>query len=73
MTCPRCGSGTMISDTRLIKGRMVRRMRVCSGKKCRYRFPTREVALEELERLWGIEKRVKDFSALLTGAVDRPG
>jgi transcriptional regulator NrdR family protein len=59
----------MASDTRTVKGGGVRRMRICEAKKCGYRFPTRELPLEELERLWGIESRVKQFAALLTGAV----
>jgi transcriptional regulator NrdR family protein len=69
MICPRCSAGTTVSDTRLTKGRMTRRMRHCKNKKCGYSFPTREVAIDELERLWTIEKRVKEFSALLAGPV----
>jgi hypothetical protein len=51
MKCPRCGSRTGISDSRLRQTNEVHRRRFCKDKRCGHRFTTREMAADAMTAL----------------------
>lgn len=72
MTCPNCGSNTIVKDSRKVKN-LVARRRVC--KKCSYSFYTEEVEVDNndaLKYFWSFASR-KILTKSITKSITKTG